>query len=61
LTNNGISRIRMTTTRPTMEKVQVQPLSGFIPIADSSWWNMTRIQLTPSFSQSRMNMLAVPS
>ena len=57
LTNSGISAMRMTMTRPTIENAQVQPLSGFIPkTLLSSWWNWTRIQLTAFFSQSRMNM-----
>ncbi len=48
----------MTTTRPTMEKVQVQPLAGSMPTAEKSAWNCTRIQLTPVASQSMMNKCA---
>ncbi|CAB4879073.1 unannotated protein [freshwater metagenome] len=60
LTKRGIRAMRMTMTRPTIEKVQVQPLAGFMKVL-SSWWNWTRIQLTPSRSQSRMNMISLAS
>ena len=57
-TKSGISRMRMTTTRPTIEKVQVQPLVDGIPMAVRIAWNWTRIQLTPVPIQSMMNTRA---
>ena len=48
----------MTTTRPTIENVQVQPLAGSMPMAEKIAWNCTRIQLTPVPIQSMMNKRA---
>ena len=53
--------IRMTMTRPTIDSAQVHPDAGSIPTLVNRPWNMTRTQLTPVFSQSRMNNAGLPS
>ena len=46
-------------TSPTIDSAHVQPPAGSMPkTLLSTPWNWTRIQLTPIFSQSRMNMPA---
>jgi hypothetical protein len=56
LTNSGISRIRMTMTRPTMDRPHAAPLAA-PKMGERSAWNVTRIQETAISSHSRMNMI----
>ena len=44
----------MTTTRPTIAKVQDQPLSS-PQNREKNWWNFTRIHETASSSHSQRN------
>ncbi len=36
----------MTTTRPTIDRAQVHPEAGSIPMAVKAWWNRYMIQAT---------------
>ena len=47
LTNSGISRIRMRTTRPTIDRPQAAPLLGLKKMLQKSW-NLSRTHETAS-------------
>ena len=52
-TNSGISRIRMTITRPTIDSAQVTPEPDPRPTGVSNEWNWTMIQATATISGHR--------